>query len=76
MIIKANLPDSGKKKRLVIIGGGFAGLELAKRADKNQYQVVLIDKNNYYQFQPLFYQVAIGGLEPSSISYPYRKNFQ
>jgi len=76
MIIKANLPHSDSKKRMVIIGGGFAGLELAKKADKNKYQVVLIDKNNYYQFQPLFYQVAIGGLEPSSISYPYRKNFQ
>ncbi|WP_029905314.1 NAD(P)/FAD-dependent oxidoreductase [Prevotella sp. 10(H)] len=71
-----NIPDAGKKKRLVIIGGGFAGLELAKKADKKKYQVVLIDKNNYYQFQPLFYQVATGGLEPSSISYPHRKNFQ
>ncbi|GAB6123914.1 NAD(P)/FAD-dependent oxidoreductase [Dysgonomonas termitidis] len=72
----ANIPDAGTKKRLVIIGGGFAGLELAKKMDKNLYQVVLIDKNNYYQFQPLFYQVATGGLEPSSISYPHRKNFQ
>lgn len=72
----ANIPDRGTKKRLVIIGGGFAGLELAKKIDKKLYQVVLIDKNNYYQFQPLFYQVATGGLEPSSISYPHRKNFQ
>lgn len=72
----ANIPDKGTKKRLVIIGGGFAGLELAKKIDKKQYQVILIDKNNYYQFQPLFYQVATGGLEPSSISYPHRKNFQ
>ncbi|MDH6311039.1 NADH dehydrogenase [Dysgonomonas sp. PFB1-18] len=72
----ANIPEAGYKKRLVIIGGGFAGLELAKKIDKKQYQVVLIDKNNYYQFQPLFYQVATGGLEPSSISYPHRKNFQ
>lgn len=72
----ANIPDPGRKKRLVIIGGGFAGLELAKRIDKDFYQVILIDKNNYYQFQPLFYQVATGGLEPSSISYPHRKNFQ
>lgn len=72
----ANIPHTGTKKRLVIIGGGFAGLELAKKIDKKQYQVVLIDKNNYYQFQPLFYQVATGGLEPSSISYPHRKNFQ
>ncbi|MDU1890551.1 MAG: NAD(P)/FAD-dependent oxidoreductase [Dysgonomonas sp.] len=72
----ANIPDPGTLKRVVIIGGGFAGLELAKKINKKHYQVVLIDKNNYYQFQPLFYQVATGGLEPSSISYPHRKNFQ
>lgn len=72
----ANIPDAGTRKRLVIIGGGFAGLELAKKISKKEYQVILIDKNNYYQFQPLFYQVATGGLEPSSISYPHRKNFQ
>lgn len=72
----ANVPDKGTKKRIVIIGGGFAGLELAKDINKKEYQVVLIDKNNYYQFQPLFYQVATGGLEPSSISYPFRKTFQ
>lgn len=72
----ANIPNPEQKKRLVIIGGGFAGLELAKKADKDKYQVVLIDKNNYYQFQPLFYQVATSGLEPSSISYPHRKGFQ
>lgn len=72
----ANIPDRGSKQRVVIIGGGFAGLELAHKLDKKQYQVILIDKNNYYQFQPLFYQVATGGLEPSSISYPHRKSFQ
>ncbi|WP_085536128.1 NAD(P)/FAD-dependent oxidoreductase [Massilibacteroides vaginae] len=72
----ANIPDSKKKERVVIIGGGFAGLEMAKKIDKQHYQVVLIDKNNYYQFQPLLYQVATAGLEPSSISYPLRKMFQ
>lgn len=72
----ANIPDPGEKKRLIIIGGGFAGLEMAKKIDKTHFQVVLIDKNNYYQFQPLFYQVATAGLEPSSISYPLRKMFQ
>lgn len=72
----ANIPDAGERKRLVIIGGGFAGLELARKVNKKYYQVILIDKNNYYQFQPLFYQVATGGLEPSSISYPHRKGFQ
>lgn len=50
-----NIPEPGEMKRLVIIGGGFAGLELAKKINKKQFQVVLIDKNNYYQFQPLFY---------------------
>lgn len=71
-----NIPEAGNKKRLVLIGGGFAGLELAKRIDHRQFQVILIDKVNYYQFQPLMYQVASGGLEPSSIAYPHRKTFQ
>ncbi|SHF28849.1 NAD(P)/FAD-dependent oxidoreductase [Dysgonomonas macrotermitis] len=71
-----NIPESGNKKRIVIIGGGFAGLQLAKKIDSNYFQVVLIDKVNYHQFQPLMYQVATAGLEPSSISYPLRKNFQ
>lgn len=76
MAFISNIPDVAEKKRIVIIGGGFAGLELAKKIDKKHYQVVLIDKNNYYQFQPLLYQVATAGLEPSSISYPHRKMFQ
>lgn len=76
MTFISNIPEVEDKKRVVIIGGGFAGLELAKKIDKKQYQVVLIDKNNYYQFQPLLYQVATAGLEPSSISYPHRKMFQ
>ncbi|NDW17922.1 NAD(P)/FAD-dependent oxidoreductase [Dysgonomonas sp. 216] len=71
-----NIPNSKGKKRIVIIGGGFAGLQMAKKINHKAYQVVLIDKVNYYQFQPLFYQVATGGLEPSSISYPHRKAFQ
>lgn len=72
----ANIPEVEGKERVVIIGGGFAGLELAKKLNTKFYQVVLIDKNNYYQFQPLLYQVATAGLEPSSISYPHRKMFQ
>lgn len=51
-------------------------MELAKRLSRGPYQVVLIDKNNYHQFQPLFYQVAMSGLEPSSIVFPLRKMFQ
>jgi len=71
----ANIPDTNKK-RIVIIGGGFAGLKLARKINKNKFQIVLIDKNNFHQFQPLFYQVATSGLEPSSISFPLRKVFQ
>lgn len=72
----ANIPDKCELKRVVIIGGGFAGYNFAKKINKKKYQVVLIDKVNYYQFQPLMYQVATAGLEPSSISYPHRKSFQ
>lgn len=70
-----NIPESDKK-RVVIVGAGFAGIQIAKRLSKKKFQVVLIDKNNYHQFQPLFYQVAMSGLEPSSISFPLRKLFQ
>jgi len=63
------------RKRVVIIGGGFGGLQLAQDLLKSEYQVVLIDRNNYHQFQPLFYQVATAGLEPSSIAFPFRKIF-
>lgn len=59
--------------RIVIIGGGFGGISLAKRLSKKEVQVVLLDKNNYHTFQPLLYQVSTGGLEPDSIAYPLRK---
>lgn len=59
--------------RIVIIGGGFAGLSLAKKLGKQEVQVVLLDKHNYHTFQPLLYQVSTGGLEPGSIAYPIRK---
>jgi NADH:ubiquinone reductase (H+-translocating) len=72
---KINIPETGQK-RIVIIGAGFAGLELAKRLSTLDIQIVLIDKNNYHQFQPLFYQVATAGLEPSAIAFPLRKLFQ
>ncbi|MEL6277114.1 MAG: FAD-dependent oxidoreductase, partial [Bacteroidota bacterium] len=72
---KINIPES-KYPRIVIVGGGFGGLQLARKLAKSQYQVVLIDRNNYHQFQPLFYQVAMAGLEPSSIIFPFRKIFQ
>lgn len=64
------------KKRVIIVGGGFGGLKLANKLKKSGFQVVLVDKNNYHQFPPLIYQVASAGLEPSSISFPFRKIFQ
>lgn len=70
-----NIPDS-PHERIVIIGAGFAGFNLAKKLCKKDFQIVLIDKNNFHQFQPLFYQVAMAGLEPSSIVFPLRKAFQ
>lgn len=73
--MQVNIPDTGQK-RVVIVGAGFGGLTLAKKlSNKKEVQVVLIDKNNYHQFQPLFYQVATAGLEPSAISFPLRKIF-
>ena len=75
LINMLNIPNTNKK-RIVIIGCGFAGLRLAKKLKGSDYQIVIIDKFNYHQFQPLFYQVAIAGLEPSAISFPLRKIFQ
>ena len=70
-----NIPRT-EKKRIVIVGCGFAGLNLAKKLKKSGYQVVILDKHNYHQFPPLFYQVASAGLEESSILFPLRKMFQ
>lgn len=69
-----NLPDL-PFPRIVVIGAGFAGLKLARILKNKPFQVILLDKNNYHQFQPLFYQVATAGLEPSAISFPLRKIF-
>ena len=65
-----------ENKKLIIIGGGFGGLQLARKLKNSQYRVLLIDKQNHHQFQPLFYQVASSRLEPSTISFPFRKIFQ
>ncbi len=70
-----NIPQS-KNPRIVIIGGGFAGIALAKKLRNKNVQVVLLDKHNYHTFQPLLYQVATGGLEAGSIAYPIRKVIQ
>jgi NADH dehydrogenase len=71
----ARIADIGKP-RIVIVGGGFAGIELAKSLRKADVQVVLIDKQNHHAFQPLLYQVATAGLEADSIVYPFRKIFE
>ena len=63
-------------KRIVIIGAGFAGLELVKKINTKLFQVVLLDKNNYHTFQPLLYQVATAGLETESIAEPVRNLFR
>lgn len=70
-----NIPTSSLP-RVVIIGGGFGGLSLAKKLKNKNFQVVLLDKHNYHTFQPLLYQVATGGLESGSIAYPIRKVVQ
>jgi NADH dehydrogenase len=67
-----NIPKSNYP-RIVIIGGGFAGVSLVKQFAKKNVQVVLLDKRNYHTFQPLLYQVSSSGLEPDSIAYPLRK---
>ncbi|QIG89448.1 NAD(P)/FAD-dependent oxidoreductase [Chryseobacterium sp. POL2] len=65
------------REKIVIIGGGFAGLQLAKQLNgKADKKVMVIDKVNHHMFQPLFYQVASGRIEPSNISFPFRKIFQ
>jgi NADH dehydrogenase len=64
---------NGNSKRLVIIGSGFGGVEIVKKINTQKYEVLLLDKHNYFTFQPLLYQVATGGLEPDSIAYPIRK---
>lgn len=69
------IPES-KHPRIVIIGAGFAGIHLAKSLKNKNFQIVILDKNNFHQFQPLLYQVATSGLEPDSIVFPVRKIFR
>jgi NADH dehydrogenase len=74
MTIMARVPST--PIRIVIIGAGFAGLRIARSLNNTNYEVYLIDRHNYHEFQPLMYQVATARLEPSSISFPLRKIFQ
>ena len=64
------------RKRIVILGAGFAGLQLARRIKESNFEITLIDQYNFHQFQPLLFQVATGRLEPSAVSFPLRKVFQ
>lgn len=65
-----------ERKKIVVIGAGFAGIQFIKNSDEDWFEITLIDKLNHHQFQPLFYQVATSQIEPSSISFPLRKIFQ
>lgn len=64
------------KKRVVVIGGGFAGLNFVKHLDLDHFMVTLVDRNNYHSFPPLFYQVASSGLDPASICFPLRRELR
>ena len=64
------------RQKIIIIGAGFAGLQLAKNLDDDLFEILIIDKINHHQFQPLFYQVATSQIEPSSISFPIRNIFK
>jgi NADH dehydrogenase len=66
---------TNRKPRVVVIGGGFAGIQFVRQLDKRNFDVLLIDKVNHHQFQPLFYQVATSQIEPASISFPLRNIF-
>lgn len=68
--------DTSKFPKLVIVGGGFGGIELAKRLRNKKVEILMLDRHNYHTFQPLLYQVATGGLEADSIAFPLRKIFK
>ncbi|THH40753.1 NAD(P)/FAD-dependent oxidoreductase [Neolewinella litorea] len=75
-MLTLNLPDPQSKPRIVVIGGGFAGLNFVHQLDTTRYQVVLLDRHNYHTFAPLLYQVATAGLEAPDICGPLRKSFR
>lgn len=65
-----------KRKKVIVVGGGFAGIQLVRRLNEKLFDILLIDKINHHQFQPLFYQVATSQIEPSNISFPFRHIFK
>ncbi len=75
-MVPLNIPAPNGKPRIVVIGGGFAGLNFVHKLDTDRYQVVLLDRHNYHTFAPLLYQVATAGLEAPDICGPLRKSFR
>jgi NADH dehydrogenase len=69
-------PNNPTRRKLVVIGGGFAGLNFMKSINNGDWDITLIDRNNYHSFPPLFYQVASAGLEPGNISFPLRREMR
>lgn len=69
-------PINTQKPKIVIVGGGFAGIELAKTLKDKPVDVLMLDRHNYHTFQPLLYQVATGALEAETIAFPIRRIFQ
>lgn len=65
-----------ERQHIVVIGGGFAGLNFIKHIDKKKYRVTLVDRNNYHSFPPLFYQIASGGIDSASICFPFRREMR
>jgi NADH dehydrogenase len=74
-MIQPNVPETGVP-RVVIVGGGFGGINLAKKLKNAPVQIVMLDRNNYHLFQPLLYQVSTAGLEADSIAFPLRAIFK
>ncbi|MDE5786438.1 MAG: FAD-dependent oxidoreductase, partial [Duncaniella sp.] len=67
---------SSTRERVVVIGGGFAGLNFIKHLDDRKFEIILVDRNNFHGFPPLFYQVASSGLDPTSIAFPFRRELR
>src|SRR6478672_7594344 len=69
--------EQNRQKKIVVVGGGFAGIKLVRALGRNKdFTITLVDKNNYHFFPPLLYQVSTAFIEPSNISYPFRRLFQ